>query len=461
MTFIYMSKRLLLWLSGAVCAAGIVLAAQAQTPSGTVSVPAGQTASGVTAPSARTDAQLADYIVAIVQHEPITNSQVRAHVLSIQQQYKGREMPPVEQLRQMALQQLISQSALAQRAHERGMQADQQMVQMAISTIAQNNNMSVAQLKTYLEGNGIPFSTLTRDIEQQLVIRQLRERTLDPTITVSNAEVDEFLEQRGNTDPEMQQINLAQILIAVPENASQAEIDRLQAKAQEVYQKASAPGADFLTLAEQFSDEPNVSVSRGVMGARPISLYPDLFIKTVEGLQEGAVAPPVRSGAGFHVLKVLQRERSDMVVTQTHVRHILLNVTEAQTEQEAIDKLAADKRMIESKQATFEELAQEQSQDASAKAGGDLGWVVPGMFVPEFEQVMNQLAPGQISDPVVSRFGVHLIQVLERRDAQLTPQQQREVARETIRQSKVQVAYDQWAHDIESSAYIEMRDPPR
>lgn len=446
--FIYMSKRFYVLISALLCALGMSLSAHAQQNAG--------------AAPAAAEPQLADFIVAIVQHEPITNSQVRAHVLSLRQQYAGQQQPPAEQLRQMALQQLISQSALAQRAHEHGLRVDPQTVQQAIATIARNNGMSVVELQKVLSEQGIPFSTMERDIGQQLLISQLRERTLDPTVTVSNAEVEAYLAQfSGQTDPGQQQINLAQILIAVPENATPAQEKALEAKAQDIYTKAQAAGADFFALAQANSDDPAASATRGVMGARPASRYPDLFIQAVTGLRAGAIAPPVRSGAGFHIIKVLEREQSDMVVTQTRVRHILLNITEQQTEQDAINKLLADKHQIETGQATFEMLAQEQSQDASAKDGGDLGWVVPGMFVPEFERVMNQLKPGEISDPVATRFGVHLIQVLERRESQLTPQQQREVARESIHQRKVEQAMDQWVRDIQSSAYIEMRNPPQ
>lgn len=455
MIFISMNKHFLLWVSAVLSALMMATSAYAQQSS--PSAAASQSA-------AASRPELADYIVAIVQHEPLTYSQVKANMLFIQQQYEGREMPPQDYLYDAALQQLITQSALAQYAKERGMRIEPEVIQQAITTIARNNGMSLSQLQRKLEDNGIPFSTMRRSVEQQLLIMQLRERTLDATINVSNAEIDAYLAQHsGASDPAQQLINLAQVLIAVPENASDAQERRLQARAQEVYAKAQAMSSprDFLALVEQYSDDPNKEVSHGVMGARPASRYPELFMNAVQGLQAGGVTPPVRSGAGFHILLVLEREQSNLAsVTQTHVRHILLNVTDQQTEQDAINKLLDDKHKIEAGQVAFDVLAREQSQDVSAKDGGDLGWIVPGMFVPEFERVMEQLKPGEISDPVVTRFGVHLIQVLERRDAQLTDQQQRQVARETIHQQKVEQAYEQWAHDIRSQAYIEMREPP-
>lgn len=406
---------------------------------------------------------LADYIVAIVQHEPITNSQLQAQIFSIRYNNEGQQLPPDDQLREIALQQLITQSALAQRAQEYGFSIDPQVLAQAISSVARSNGLTVEELKKAFEKRGIPFSTLTHTIEQQMLINQLRERTLDYSITVSNAEVEAYLAQSSSaTDPGQMLISLAQVLIAVPEDATQAQEQALAQRAQEVYERARMiqKPEDFIALVEQYSDDPMKAQTSGALGVMPVSRYPAIFIETVHGLAPGQAAPPVRTGAGFHVLLVVDREQSNMVVTQTHVRHILLNIDAKRTEAEAIALLQDSKRQLEAGTVSFETLAQEQSQDASAQNGGELGWVVPGMFVPEFEQAMNQLKPGQISDPVITRFGVHLIQVLERRDAQLTPVQQREVARETIHQMKVEQAYPQWASEIESETYVERRDFP-
>lgn len=408
--------------------------------------------------------QRADFIAAIVQFEPITDSQIRIHMLSLKRSVDAKDLPPDAQLRKIALSQLITQSALAQRAESMGMRVDGNMVQQAMMSIAQNSGVTLAELEKQLLKEGIPLSSLRSEIERQMLISQLREKTLDPTITVSNAEINQYMRKRsgsGNSAQEL--ISLAQILVAVPENASAAQTQKLQAKAQDLYAKAQkASNSEFITMADQYSDDPTVASTHGLMGVKPASRYPDLFIKAVAGMNPGSVTPPVRSGAGFHIIRVMDREgvdNIDTVVVQTHVRHILLNVSENQTEEDAINKLRADKRQIESGQVSFETLAQEQSADASAKEGGDLGWVVPGMFVTEFERAMDQLSPGQISEPVVTRFGVHLIQVVDRRDAQLTEEQRREIARETIHQAKVEQAYEQWAMDIESSAYVEIREP--
>lgn len=455
----YMNKRFFSSLGVVLASMVVAVSAYAQAAGRSMPPPA------AVAPSASLSAaenrSLADYIVAIVQREPITHAQVLAHMMSIKHQNAGQQMPSDEHLYQMALQQLISQSALAQRANQLGMRIDAQALNTAVSTIASSNNMTVAQLQQSMESAGIPFATFRRSIEQQLLMMQLRERTLDPTITVSNAEVDAYLGAQ-HKDPGQQMINLAQILIAVPENATDAQVRVLEAKAQDVYKQLQNGKTDFFALVDQYSNDQNKAVSRGVMGARPISAYPDLFVNAVVNLRAGDVSAPVRSGAGFHIIKVLEREQSNMMaVTQTHVRHILLNINEQNPEQAVIEHLQSERNKIETGQVSFEVLAREISQDASAKDGGNLGWVVPGMFVPEFERVMERLKPGEISQPVVTRFGVHLIQVLERREAQLTAVQQREIARETLHQAKVEQAVEQWARDIQSRAYIELREPPR
>lgn len=415
-------------------------------------------------PSEKQERERADYIVAIVQFEPITNSQVKIHVHSLKRMVDAKDLPPENELRKIALSQLITQSALAQRAQELGIRIDPKMVEQTLSSIAQNNGKTLAQLEKELLKDGIPLSTLRNDITQQMLIAQLREKTLDPTVTVSNSEINQFMKARsGGGSPGQELISLAQILVAIPDRASEAQIKKLQARAQDIYEKAKkSSNTEFITLADKYSDDPTVASTHGLMGVKPSSRYPDLFVKATAGVPPGGVVAPVRSGAGFHIIRVMDREGVDninTVVIQTHVRHILLNVSGAQTEEQAIEKLRASKRQIESGQVSFETLAQEQSADASAKAGGDLGWVVPGMFVPEFERVMDQLKPGQISEPIVTRFGVHLIQVIDRRDAQLTEEQRREIARETIHQAKVEQAYEQWARDIESSAYVEIREP--
>jgi peptidyl-prolyl cis-trans isomerase SurA len=216
-------------------------------------------------------------------------------------------------------------------------------------------------------------------------------------------------------------------------------------------------------LAREFSDAPDAKTNGGLVGMRTADRYPPLFVQAVEALPVGGVSDLVRSGAGFHVIKVVEKKQPGLAgisVTQTHARHILLRPTPQLTESAAIAKLEELRKRIEGG-ADFAQLARENSQDASGPNGGDLGWSSPGMFVPEFEEALNSLAPRQVSQPVVSRFGVHLIQVLERRQAKLSEREQREVARNALREKKLDEAYLQWAQEVRGRAYVELREPPQ
>ena len=248
----------------------------------------------------------------------------------------------------------------------------------------------------------------------------------------------------------------------MPENASAAVVDAAQARAQAAAEKARVSASDFAALAREYSDAPE-GKQGGQLGLRPADRYPELFIDAARKLPVGGVAGPVRSAAGFHVLKVLERTSAGMqaMVTQNHVRHILLRTNAQLNEATAAARLADYRRRILTGQASFEALAREHSQDGSAAQGGDLGWAAPGRYVPEFEQAVQTLQPGEVSPPVVSRFGVHLIQLVERREVPLTPREQRELARDAVREKKLEDAYTTWAQEQRARAYVEYREPPQ
>ena len=257
-------------------------------------------------------------------------------------------------------------------------------------------------------------------------------------------------------------MNLAQILIAVPETANATQIQALQTRATLAAQRARA-GEDFPGLVKELSDAPERS-NGGEFGLRAADRYPALFVEATQSLRTGAIAGPVRSGAGFHILKVIEKKQSSLTpttVTQSRARHILLRVGGQMSETGARERLTELRRRIAAKQLDFATAAKENSQDGSAREGGDLGWANPGQFVPEFEEVMNSLAPGDLSQPLVTRFGVHLIQLVERRNSTLNDREQREIARGILREKKAQEAFVAWAQDVRARAYVEMREPPR
>jgi peptidyl-prolyl cis-trans isomerase SurA len=248
--------------------------------------------------------------------------------------------------------------------------------------------------------------------------------------------------------------------VTVPEGASADVVAARRARAEAALARVRA-GEPFEAVARAVSEDGNRERG-GEIGMRPGTRLPELFMDATRNLKVGEVTPaPVRSGAGFHVLKVLARDSTDLFkVTQTRVRHILLRPSNRLTAAQAQERLEGYRARIASGQARFEDLARQFSEDGSASAGGDLGWAQPGTMVPEFEQAMNALAPGDLSRPVTSRFGVHLIQVLERRQADVDPRQVREQARNVLREQKFEEAYVDWVRDLRARAYIEMREPP-
>ena len=452
----------------AVLTASFASALQAQTlrPSnglrlGTPTAPSGAGASVFSVPSTQ---RSADFIVAIVNSEPVTNNEVRNGLLRAEQQLtqSGAAMPPRNELGVVVLERLISDKAQLQEARQSGIRIDDNSIDGAVQGVAQQNQLSLDELKKRMVQDGLTFAKFRETLRDELLVSRFRQREVEGRVRVTDADIDAFMrEQEGSNDLANLELNLAQILIAVPENASAAQVAALQAKAQQAAERARA-GADFTQLVSEMS-EPAARANGGQLGLRSAERYPTLFVDAVTSLRIGGIAGPIRSGAGFHVLKVVERRQAGMPginVTQTRARHILLRLSPQLLEASAIQKLANIRKRIASGE-DFAALARQNSDDGSAANGGDLGWANPGMFVPEFEQVMNGLMPGSLSEPLVSRFGVHLIQVMERRDAQLSTREQRELARAALREKKQEEAYAVWAQEIRGRAYVEYREPPQ
>lgn len=408
----------------------------------------------------------ADFIVAVVNSEPITNSEVRLKLIRTEQQIlqQGTALPPRSELVPQILERMISDKAQLQLARTSGIRIDENTIENAVQTVASQNQISVDQLRSRLKGDGIDYTQFRSEVRDELLVGRLRQRELESRVTVNEQEIDQFLrdQEGGGAEPSALALNLGEILVPVPENATPDQVAALQARAQQVVDRAKA-GGDFAALAAEFSASATRATG-GQMGLRTADRYPPLFVEATKNLQTGGLAGPVRSGAGFHILKVIEKRQGGMpgaTVTQTHARHILLRLNPKQTEATATEKLAELKKRVQAGKADFAALARENSEDGSAKEGGDLGWASPGMFVPEFEKVMNSLAPNQVSDPLVTRYGVHIIQVLERRDTQLSLRDQREIARNVLREKKQNEAYALWAQEVRGRAYVEYRDPPQ
>ena len=420
---------------------------------------------GATRP-APSEPRPADFIVAVVNSEPITNNEVRTRLLRYEQQLvqQGTPLPPRMQLAREVVERLISEKAQLQLARESGIRVDDALVDQAEQNVARSNQIDVPELRRRLAAEGLDVQQFRDDLRNQILLTRLRDRELAARVQVTEADIEQFLreQQQGMDQAAVTEMNLAHILVAVPENATQAQLGPLEAKARRLLERARA-GEDFIKLARENSDAPGAAGNGGQIGLRTPDRLPPLFVDAARELPVGGVSDVVRSGAGFHIVKVLERRQSDQPgirVTQSRARHILLRPGGQLTESQARQRLADFKRRIEAGQADFAQLARENSQDASARNGGDLGWASPGMFVPEFEEVLDSLAPGQIAEPITSRFGVHLIQLMERRQQTLTQREQREVARNLVRERKLDEAYRQWAQDVRGRAWVELREPP-
>ena len=407
----------------------------------------------------------ADFIVAIVNSEPITNNEVRAELQRVVQQLaqQRRPQPDSVTLARQVLENLVNQKAQLQAAQETGIRVDEPAIDQAEQNVARQNQLDVPELRRRLASDGMDVAQFRHQLRDQIMLTRLRERDVEPRAKVSDADVEQYLrEQQNNNDPASVQLNLAQILVAVPDSASPVQVAALEARAMRALERARK-GEDFVALVREFSDASDLAKG-GQLGLRTADRYPPLFVEATQNLGVDDISALVRSGAGFHILKVVEKINTGMptmAVTQSRARHILLRVTPQLTEAAARAKLGDFKKRVVAGQADFAALARDNSQDGSAAQGGDLGWASPGMFVPEFEEVMSQLAPGQVSDPLVSRFGVHLIQLTERRKASLTPKEQREAVRGMLREKKLDETYATWAQDLRGRAYVEMREPPQ
>jgi peptidyl-prolyl cis-trans isomerase SurA len=406
----------------------------------------------------------ADFVVALVNSEPITNSEVRAAVLRVTTQLKsaGQALPSAAELRQGVLERLISDRAQLQVATETGVRVDEAAVDLAEQNLARQNQVDLAGLHQRMAKDGLEVATLRKQLREQLLLTRLREREVDARVRISDQDVDRALaeQQAANTDPFAQEINLAQLLVAVPEKADSSLTAQLQAQAQALLVRIRA-GEDFAALVKQYSDADRSK--SGAFGLRRGDRYPASFVQATQNVAVGAVSELVRSGAGFHILKVLERRAPSVVksITQTRARHILLRTGPDMSAFAASAKLAALRQNILSGKTDFAAAARENSQDGSAAQGGDLGWTAAGQFVPEFEEVMNKLKEGEISQPTVSRFGVHLIQPIERRKVELSPRDVREVVRNQLRETRLEEAYATWAREVRERAYVELREPPQ
>jgi len=404
-----------------------------------------------------------DYIVAVVNTELVTAAEVEQRIERMRAAMAGRggQRPPItDQLRQQALDSLIEERVLLTFARESGLRVEDAEVDRAVQSVAAQNRLTIDQLREQLRAEGMDFARFRSSLRDQILFERLREREVGARTRVQEADVEKFLAERSAQGARSSELNIAQILVTLPEGASPEVAAERRARAEAALARVRG-GEDFAIVARDVSEDAN-RARGGEMGLRPAARLPDAFVQQVSDLRAGEVSPTLlRSGAGFHVLKLLERkDASGVRVTQTRARHILLRPSAQLSEDVAKQRLADMRAQIERGTASFENLARQFSEDGSAAQGGDLGWVNPGAFVPEFEAAMDRLTVGGLSQPVVSRFGVHLIEVVDRREAMLDAKQLREQARVALREQKFEEAYAEWLKELRARAYVEMRDPP-
>ncbi|MEY4021850.1 MAG: hypothetical protein RI960_862 [Pseudomonadota bacterium] len=408
---------------------------------------------------------LVDAIVAVVNTDVITLKELDDRVRMVEQRLKRQntQMPPREILQRQLLERLIVTRAQMQMARDSGIRVDDIMLDRAVSRIAEQNQLSLQTFRDQLERDGLSFARFREEIREEITLQRLREREVDNKLQIGESEVDNYLAaSAGKNDAGLQEINLAQILVRVPENASPQQIADRRKRAETAIAQLKS-GADFAKTAASFSDAGD-ALSGGDLGWRSVSRLPQLFVDAVEKINEGEIAPLVRSANGFHVLRLngrriatLTKGASGTMVQQTHARHILIKVNQIVSSTEARRKLAELRDRLVNKAAKFEDLARLYSNDGSASKGGDLGWIYPGDTVPEFERAMNALSPGEVSQPIESPFGFHLIEVLERKTEEVSRERQRLMARQSLREQKLDEAYEDWLRQLRDRAYVEYR----
>ena len=399
-----------------------------------------------------------DRVIAVVNDEAITQYELDDARSIVLQQLKQQnvQQPATDVLDKQVLERLIIERALLQHAKDSGIKVDDTQVERAIQRIAEDNKLTLDGLRQALGRDGVTYVKYREDVRREIIVQRLREREVDSRITVSDAEVENYLATIKAQFGGEAEYRLAHILVVVPEQASAEQIEAKRRRAAEAFKNIS-DGADFAQIAAGFSDASD-ALSGGNLGWRPGARLPTVFAETVRGMKVGDVSPVLRSAAGFHIVKLIDRRSQNeaALVDQMHVRHILIRVNEITSEADGKAKIDRLKDRLDAG-AKFEDMARLNSEDASSAKGGDLGWVSPGDTVPVFEEAMNKLALNQVSAPVRTPFGWHLIEVLGRRKQDVSADRARMQAQLAIRQRKSDEAFQDWVRQTRDRAYVEVR----
>jgi peptidyl-prolyl cis-trans isomerase SurA len=414
---------------------------------------------GLAMTSARLQPVPVDRVVAVVNNEAITEREwlQRCAALERRLRAQGMQLPPEAIFRKQVLERMAADLAIQQTARNIGIRVDDAAIDRGIARLAQEANLTPDQMRQQLAAEGVEFDAFRQEVARELVVSRLREREIDSRLQVSEAEIDAWLDEQRNAPAEY---NIDQILVKVPEDAPPAEVERLRQRA-EVIARGARGGVDFNRIAQSY-EAAGDPVTGGNSGLRTADRLPESFVQAVAKLPVGEIAPVLRTPAGFHIIRLVERrggggETVSAPVRQTRARHILMRINETNPEPEVLRRMNEIRERIVAGTVSFEDMARQYSVDGSAGQGGDLGWIYPGDTVPDFETAMNLLKPGEISPAVRSPFGYHLIQVQERRTDEASPERARSAARNAIRLRKSNEGYQEWSSQARDRAYIEYR----
>jgi peptidyl-prolyl cis-trans isomerase SurA len=399
-----------------------------------------------------------DRIVAIVDQSVITEHELegRIQTLTAQLTKKGAELPPENILRKQILERLISDALQLQYAAQTGLKVDDNQLDKTIERIAEQNQMTVKDFGDALVADGVSIAKFRADIRNEIIIARLREREVESRVNVSESEIDNYLTTQASSNENRDEFEISHILVRTPEESATEDIQKAKAKIDDAI-KALQDGESFAKVSASYSDAPN-ALEGGNLGWKAADQLPALFLDALKNMQAGDITPALRSPNGFHILKLTSKRggNSPLVIEQTHARHILIKLTEIVSEKDGKQKMDNIKDRLDNGE-KFEVLARQFSEDGTASNGGDLGWVNPGDTVPQFEKAMNELKENQISEPVRSPFGWHIIQVIERRKQDMSKEAARMKARQEIRARKAEEAHQDWLRELRDRAYVEYR----
>jgi peptidyl-prolyl cis-trans isomerase SurA len=412
------------------------------------------------AQSRRTDPVEINRVIAVVNDEAITAQELKSRIVAVQRQLRGQnvQLPPDAVLEKQLLERMIVDRVQLQQAKETGLRVSDIELDGALRRIAGNNRMALDEFRAAIEKDGLPWAKFREDIRDEITISRLRERDVDGRIVVTDGELDNYLANPAAGLSANTEVRIAHIIIRVPEQATPDQLMRIGVRASDALGQIKR-GDSFAKIAASFSDAPD-ALTGGDMGVRPVSRLPTLYADAVMKLKAGEVSDILRSPAGFHIIKLVEqagaKDGGAASLKQTLARHILIKTTEIVSAEDAQRKISALKERLDNG-ADFADLAKQHSNDLSSAKGGDLGWLYEGDTVPEFERAMDALKLNEVSAPVRSPFGYHIIQVLERRTQDATDERKRQAARQVLRERKSDEAYQEWLRQQRDKAYVEYR----